>query len=77
MMNNNLVVCNCANCEQCNSDDFEFYCNAINQKRRRIARGCDLFKCRFETCVSTSVTTENIDLGRVTTSIEVGNERVY
>ena len=48
MMNNNLVVCNCANCEQCNSDDFEFYCNAINQKRRRIDCGCDLFKCRVE-----------------------------
>ena len=48
MNNNNLVVCNCANCESCNSDDFEFYCNAINQKRRRIDRGCDLFKCRIE-----------------------------
>ena len=48
MMNNNLVVCNCANCEQCNSDDFEFYCNAINQKRRRIDRVCDLFECKNE-----------------------------
>ena len=48
MKNNNLVVCNCANCEQCASDDFEFYCNAINQKRRRIDCGCDLFKCRVE-----------------------------
>lgn len=70
-MSNNLVVCNCANCESCNSDDFEFYCNTINKKRRRIDCGCDLFKCRFETCVSTSVTTENINLRRVSTSTEV------
>ncbi len=48
MKNNNLVVCNCANCKQCNSDDFEFYCNAINQKRRRIDRRCDLFEYRIE-----------------------------
>lgn len=47
-MSNNLVVCNCANCESCNLDDFEFYCNAINKKRRRINLGCNLFKCRVE-----------------------------
>lgn len=47
-MSNNLVVCNCANCESCNSDDFEFYCNTINNKRRRIDRGCDSFKCRIK-----------------------------
>lgn len=41
IMNNNLVVCNCANCESCNSDDFDFYCKVANQIRRRIDRGCE------------------------------------
>lgn len=48
IMNNNLVVCNCANCESCNSDDFDFYCKVANQIRRRIDRGCDSFKYRIE-----------------------------
>lgn len=48
MSNNNLVVCNCANCEQCDSDDFEFYCEVIKQNRRRIDRGCDLFEYKNE-----------------------------
>lgn len=54
IMNNNLVVCNCANCESCNSDDFDFYCKVANQIRRRIDRGCDLFKCKNECGKSTS-----------------------
>lgn len=58
MSNNNLVVCNCANCEWCDSDDFEFYCNTANKKRRRIDRGGNLFKCRIESHVSTSFTSE-------------------
>lgn len=48
MSNNNLAVCNCANCKQCTSDDFEFYCEVIKQNRRRIDRGCDLFECKNE-----------------------------
>lgn len=48
MIHNNLIVCNCANCEQCDSDEFEFYCQATQMLHRRIERGCDLFKCRIE-----------------------------
>lgn len=58
MSNNNLVVCNCANCEQCDSDDFEFYCDSINKKRRRIDCGCDLFKCRIKPYTSILFTCE-------------------
>lgn len=61
-MSNNLVVCNCANCESCNSDDFEFYCNTINKKRRRIDRGCDSFKCRIEICSVTTTFSGEINI---------------
>ena len=56
MSNNNLVVCNCANCKQCTSDDFEFYCEVIKQNRRRIDRGCDLFECNNECGMSITTT---------------------
>ena len=56
MKNNNLVVCNCANCEQCTSDDFEFYCEVIKQNRRRIDRVCNLFECKNECDMSITTT---------------------